>query len=234
MSFGDVHPAQQRRWAPEPISETATKSLSDSEVTKSAVDAMEPAEAQISLRDLVARFCDGDAAATDPLMAAVHRMALRYARGRLGRHSAATDAAADAAQEVCVAVLTALPRYVDRGLPFEAFVYRIAANKVADVQRSVMRGPQPVPELPESVDTSPGPEAAALAGEQADRVWSLLDRLSAQHREILTLRVAVGMSADETAQMLGMTAGAVRVAQHRALARLRSMLDTTEKAEEPL
>nr|WP_246242483.1 sigma factor [Flexivirga aerilata] len=66
-------------------------------------------------------------------MAAVHQLAERYARGKLGRFPAAVDAAADAAQEVCVAVLTALPRYADRGAPFEAFVYRIAANKVADV-----------------------------------------------------------------------------------------------------
>ena len=43
-------------------------------------------------------------------------------------------------------------------------------------------------------------------------------------REILTLRVGVGLSAEETAEALGMTAGAVRVAQHRALAKLRKTL----------
>lgn len=222
MSFGSSQPTPHAPWA--------SGSSADNDVTKSTSAAMEPAEAQIPLRDLVACACDGDAGATDKLMAVVHHIALRYARGRLGRHSTATHAAADAAQEVCVAVLTALPRYVDRGLPFEAFVYRIAANKVADVQRSVMRGPQPTDEVPESVDTAPGPEASALAGEQADRIWKLLDKLSPQHREILTLRVAVGMSADETAQALGMTAGAVRVAQHRALARLRSLLPSTGEA----
>ena len=220
MSFGGSQPTPHPRWGDE--------STPAPDVTKSASAAMDTAEAQIPLRDLVVRACGGDAAATDQLMAAVHQIALRYARGRLGRHSAATHAAADAAQEVCVAVLTALPRYADRGLPFEAFVYRIAANKVADVQRSVMRGPLPTDELPESVDTAPGPEAAALAGERADRVWKLLDRLSAQHREILTLRVAVGLSADETADALGMTPGAVRVAQHRALARLRGWLPAGE------
>lgn len=227
MSFGEVHAAPRRRWVPESVTGAALERDGSGGVTKPTVPSMEPADAQISLREMVTRFCSGDADVTDSLMAAVHQIALRYARGRLGRHSAATDAAADAAQEVCVAVLTALPRYVDRGLPFEAFVYRIAANKVADVQRSVMRGPQPVADIPESVDKAPGPEAAALAGEQADRVWALLGRLSAQHREILTLRVAVGMSAEETARALGMTSGAVRVAQHRALTRLRAILDTS-------
>ena len=227
MSFGELQPAPHRRWSHSGIGDGGT---SGARVTKPSPAAMDSSEAQIPLRDLVERACEGDEAATDQLMAFVHQIALRYARGRLGRHSAATDAAADAAQEVCVAVLTALPRYVERGLPFEAFVYRIAANKVADVQRSVMRSPQPTDEVPESVDLAPGPEAIALAGEQADRLWGLLGRLSPQHREILTLRVAVGMSAEETAQALGMTAGAVRVAQHRALARLRTLLPKTGEA----
>lgn len=227
MSFGELQPSPHRRWGDPATHDDET---SGAPVTKSAPAPMKSSEAQIPLRDLVELARDGDGAATDHLMAFVHQIALRYARGRLGRHSSATDAAADAAQEVCVAVLTALPRYVERGLPFEAFVYRIAANKVADVQRSVMRSPQPTDEVPESVDVTPGPEAVALAGEQADRLWGLLGRLSPQHREILTLRVAVGMSAEETAQALGMTAGAVRVAQHRALARLRTLLPKTGEA----
>ncbi|RNI22231.1 RNA polymerase sigma factor ShbA [Flexivirga caeni] len=186
---------------------------------------MSPANAQTSLRDLAAGARDGDADATNELMAAVHQLAVRYARGKLGRFSAAADAAADAAQEVCVAVLTALPRYSDRGAPFEAFVYRIAANKVADVQRSVIRRPAPTDEIPETVDERPGPEECALTGDESGRLWAMLDRLSPQHREILTLRVAVGLSAEETADALGMSAGAVRVAQHRALCRLRGFFD---------
>jgi RNA polymerase sigma-70 factor (ECF subfamily) len=55
----------------------------------------------------------------------------------------------------------------------------------------------------------------------ADQVRSLLDRLPDNLRELLLLRVAVGLSAEETGRALGMTPGAVRVAQHRALSRLR-------------
>lgn len=193
-------------------------------VTFSPLRPMSRSDAQVSLRDLAAAARDGDAAATNDLMAAVHQLAVRYARGRLGRFPAAADAAADAAQEVCVAVLTALPRYADRGAPFEAFVYRVAANKVADVQRGVIRRPTPTDDIPDAVDDAPGPEDHAVAGEQSGRIWALLDRLSPQHREILTLRVAVGLSAEETADALGMSAGAVRVAQHRALGRLRGFL----------
>jgi len=189
---------------------------------------MSRSDTQVSLRDLAAAARDGEAAATDELMAAVHQLAVRYARGKLGHFSAAADAAADVAQEVCVAVLTALPRYADRGAPFEAFVYRIAANKVADVQRGVIRRPTPTDQIPDAADAAPGPEDCAVADEQSARLWTLLDRLSAQHREILTLRVAVGLSAEETADALRMSAGAVRVAQHRALTRLRGLLDGGE------
>jgi RNA polymerase sigma-70 factor (ECF subfamily) len=185
---------------------------------------MSSSDAHIPLRALAVAAHEGDVAATNELMAAVHQLAVRYARGKLGRFSAAADAAADAAQEVCVAVLTALPHYSDRGAPFEAFVYRIAAHKVADVQRGVIRRPTPTDEIPDSVDDAPGPEDCAVADEQSGRLWRLLDRLSPQHREILTLRVAVGLSAEETADALDMSAGAVRVAQHRALCRLRRFL----------
>jgi RNA polymerase sigma-70 factor (ECF subfamily) len=164
-----------------------------------------------------------DRAATEELMAAVRRLAVRYARARLGRAPAASEVAQDVAQEVCVGVLAALPRYADRGLPFEAFVYRIASRKVADAQRAMMRMPVPTEELPEEPDPAADPETLALGADQATRVWALLDELPGHQRELLVLRVAVGLTARETADALGMTPGAVRVAQHRALNRLRDL-----------
>jgi RNA polymerase sigma-70 factor (ECF subfamily) len=50
----------------------------------------------------------------------------------------------------------------------------------------------------------------------------LLQLLPIKQREILVLRVVVGLSAEETAAAVGSTPGAVRVAQHRALARLKT------------
>jgi RNA polymerase sigma-70 factor (ECF subfamily) len=55
----------------------------------------------------------------------------------------------------------------------------------------------------------------------ADRARELLEHLPPNLRELLVLRVAVGLSAEDTGRVLGMSAGAVRVAQHRALSRLR-------------
>jgi RNA polymerase sigma-70 factor (ECF subfamily) len=56
-------------------------------------------------------------------------------------------------------------------------------------------------------------------------VRALLATLTPVQREILTLRIIDGLSSDDTAAVTGMTATAVRVAQHRALNRLRRHLE---------
>lgn len=123
-----------------------------------------------------------------------------------------------------MAVVAALPRWVDQGRPFTAFVYGIAAHKVADAQRRGMRDrSEAVPFLPESADIAAGPEELAVGADEAARARALLDRLPAPQREVLLLRVVAGLSAEQTAAAVGSTAGAVRVAQHRALARLRAL-----------
>ena len=129
-----------------------------------------------------------------------------------------------------MAVLTALPRYVDQGRPFAAFVYGIAGHKVADAQRAGFRDRSDVTAaLPERADEGPGPEAMAVAAAEATSAVALLDQLPPAHRELLLLRVVAGLSAEETGAALGMSPGAVRVAQHRALARLRAL--AAESAE---
>ncbi|GAA4658801.1 sigma-70 family RNA polymerase sigma factor [Kineococcus glutinatus] len=175
------------------------------------------------LQELATRALSGDQGAVADLLAAVRRLVHRYCRARLGRMPGADHAAEDAAQEVCIAVLTALPRYRDTGRPFEAFVYRIAANKVADVQRQAFRAPVPTDEVPDAPTTASGPEQLALDADDARAVSALLEQLPPKLREIVTLRVGAGMSAEETGRALDMTAGAVRVAQHRAMQRLKKL-----------
>ena len=92
-----------------------------------------------------------------------------------------------------------------------------------------MRAAVPTENLPDTADTGLGPEGRAMRNSDAATARRLLDLLPPHQRELLVLRVAVGLSAEETGAVLGMTAGAVRVAQHRALARLR-VLAVTEVA----
>lgn len=170
----------------------------------------------------------GDEPARDLLLAQVRVIVHRYCRARLGRLPGGQHAADDVAQEVCLGVLSALPGYEDRGRPFEAFVFGIAAHKVADAQRQAMRIPVPIDQLPDVADVGPGPADQVVKADEAEKARDLLDLLPPAQRELLVLRVAVGLSAEETGAVLDMTAGAVRVAQHRALARLRVLAEEAE------
>ena len=154
--------------------------------------------------------------APDRLLAAARPLVVRYCRARLG-----SGMADDVAQDVCIAVLKALPgRPPDR--PFPNFVCGIARHKVEAARKAAARQQdEPVAELPDEADPSMDPEREALRLELRERMAKLLRVLPERQREIVVLRVAVGLSAEETAEAVGSTPGAVRVAQHRALSRLR-------------
>jgi len=176
---------------------------------------------------LVGAAVDGDRKAVEDVIRWVRPLVVRYCRARVGRQEKTFASADDVAQEVCLAVLTALPSYRDQGRPFLAFVYGIAAHKVADAHRSAARNrAEPVPEIPDAPALADGPEQRAMQGELAERMTRLLGTLPDKQREILVLRVVVGLSAEETAEAVGSTPGAVRVAQHRALHKLRETLET--------
>ncbi|MEV4316072.1 sigma-70 family RNA polymerase sigma factor [Actinocrispum sp. NPDC049592] len=186
-----------------------------------------PAEAELKQRaagldSLVSAAVAGEADAIGRVIEAIRPLVVRYCRARVGRAERSFASADDVAQEVCLAVLTALPSYRDQGRPFLAFVYGIAAHKVADAHRAAARNrTEPVADVPDEPETDATPEQAAMRSDLARRLTKILDVLPSKQREIVVLRVVVGLSAEETADTIGSTPGAVRVAQHRALARLR-------------
>lgn len=166
----------------------------------------------------------GSQDAVQDLLGQVRPAVLRYASARLGRR----DVAEDVTQEVCLAVLSALPSYEDTGRPFRSFVFGIAAHKVADAHRAAYRSRDVLTDdLPEPPDDTPGPEELAVRSDEGRRAMDLLHRLPDDQAELLYLRVAAGLSAEEVGGVLGMSPGAVRVAQHRALNRLRELAGGT-------
>jgi RNA polymerase sigma-70 factor (ECF subfamily) len=177
------------------------------------------------LRELTNLAVQGDRTAIESLLGHLRPMVVRYCRARLGRVSGQYHIADDVAQEVCIAVLSALPRYRDMGRPFASFVFGIASHKVADALRSSVRSAVPTQDLPDGPDEGPGPEETVVRYIEAEHARRLLSRLPDNQRELLMLRVVSGLSAEETGNVLGMSPGAVRVAQHRALARLRAMAE---------
>ena len=178
---------------------------------------------------VVAEAVAGNRDALREVLETIRPIVVRYCRARGGTAERSGLSADDVAQEVCLAAITALPRYKDQGRPFLAFVYGIAAHKVADAHRAAARNrAEPTDVVPEQFSMEAGPEQMAIDSESSARMNRLLAVLPEKQREILILRVVVGMSAEETAEAVGSTAGAVRVAQHRALARLKAEITATE------
>lgn len=205
------------------VEPTPMRRLTPPHVTPGPRSAM--TETGNDLEGLVAAANDGDRTALNRVLAIIRPLVVRYCRARIGRQERSSASADDVAQEVCLAVLTALPGYRDQGRPFLAFVYGIAAHKVVDAHRSVARSrSEPVSDLPEELDPRDGPEQRAMNGALSVQMGQLLETLPPKQREILVLRVVVGLSAEETAEAVESTPGAVRVAQHRALSKLRTQV----------
>ncbi|PPK61710.1 sigma-70 family RNA polymerase sigma factor [Actinokineospora auranticolor] len=175
-----------------------------------------------NLDTVVAAAITGDSCATEQLLIFLRPLVVRYCRAKLGRLPHSFSSADDVAQEVCVAVFRALPTYQQLGRPFLSFVYGIAAHKIADVHRANSRDKSdPIAETPDTMSLDDGPEQITLRHELAEQTGALLRTLTQRQRDILIMRVVMGMSAQETADVVGTTAEAIRVAQHRALNRLR-------------
>lgn len=171
----------------------------------------------------VAEAVAGSRDALREVVETIRPIVVRYVRARIGATERSGLSADDVAQEVCLAAIQALPRYQDQGRPFLAFVYGIASHKVADAHRAAARNKSdPTDVVPERYSLEAGPEQMAMNSDTAARMSKLLALLPDKQREILNLRIVVGLSAEETAEAVGSTPGAVRVAQHRALARLKS------------
>lgn len=189
---------------------------------------------------VVAEAVAGDRNALREVLETIRPIVVRYCRARVGTVERSGLSADDVAQEVCLATITALPRYRDRGRPFLAFLYGIAAHKVADAHRAAGRDrAYPAETLPERWSADAGPEQMAIEADSVTRMNELLEILPAKQREILILRVVVGLSAEETAAAVGSTTGAVRVAQHLGdrppldeLARTDLLLDALAEREE--
>ncbi|WP_373307962.1 RNA polymerase sigma factor ShbA [Amycolatopsis oliviviridis] len=178
------------------------------------------------LDPLVLAAKTGDPDAVHALLAVVKPVLVRYCRARMGGRDLSYLSADDVAQEVCLAVFKLLPSYEDRGGSFLYLVRAIAANKVADAFRVVSRDrSDPVAELPEAGPVRNEPENHVLGVDLGARLGRLVAQLPRSQREVLTLRIVVGLTATETAAAVGLTPGNVRVKQHRGLMKLRELMN---------
>lgn len=144
----------------------------------------------------------------------------RYVATRL----ASSQDAEDVTEEIFLRVITNLKGYSWRGLPFGAWVFRIARNQVVShVRRQKTRGA--TAPLTEELRASDEDHVLALETELTLQVVrQAASRLPEAQRQVIALRFGAGLSVAETAQALNKTENNVKVLQHKAIARLQTMV----------
>jgi RNA polymerase sigma-70 factor (ECF subfamily) len=168
---------------------------------------------------LVARAYAGDQEAWAELYKAAYPRLIAFAHHRLG----SVDDARDAVSETMARAVKVVGRFDGHDDRFTPWLVGICRNVVADVLRARYR--RRTEPLADYASTGPAPEDGLLVDEDRKAVRAAFERLDPDERELLALRVVAGISADEVAKILGKKPGTVRMAQMRALGRLRVFVE---------
>jgi len=140
----------------------------------------------------------------------------RYVRMRVPHEQAAEDITS----QVFLTALARIDSLRSEG-SFAAWLFRVARNAVQDTYRARSTSSVEAEVLEALPDMDPGPEALALAGENAVALRALIDTLRPEQQHVLALRFGADLSATEIGAMLDKSPEAVRVALHRAIKELR-------------
>ena len=153
----------------------------------------------------------------------------RYLLVHLGNHPDAEDLTS----EVFLRAWQSLPRYHQRGVPFRAYLFRIAHNAMVDHYRQRCRLDRLSQEEDYSSSDNTGSPLQNLSGESEQlELIKILAGLRDDYRTVLILRFLSQLSPAETAVVMHRTPGAVRVLQHRALEALRQSILGKDASQE--
>ncbi len=146
----------------------------------------------------------------------------RYVALRIGDKIEAEDMT----QQVFLNALQSISSFKWKGIPFSAWLFRIAHNQVVDYFRSKKRTTVPLDESLASNDNNP-----QLVVEQKLDIEQLLlatKQLTGAQREVISLRFAGELPIAQVAKAMGKSQGAVKALQHSAIVALRKTLRVTE------
>jgi RNA polymerase sigma-70 factor (ECF subfamily) len=135
--------------------------------------------------------------------------------------------AEDLTTQVFVRMLESIGKFRWQSAPFSAWLFRIAHNLAMDHFRANKRW-QPEEEVPE-----PDPGEGSAAEEEAlqsigrQSMLELIEKLSHEQQQVLTLKFVFNFSNADAAMILDKTEGAIKSLQHRALASLQRQLSTS-------
>jgi RNA polymerase sigma-70 factor, ECF subfamily len=177
-------------------------------------------ESSAFVRQLVASAQRGDRAALEELYRLHFDRIYGYLQLSVGnRHDAE-----DLTNQTFIKMLESIDRFVWRQAPFSAWLFRIAHNLAMDHFRAGRRWqPEEEPrDEPDAVEPSAEDEAFETIG--LESMLEMIEGLSSDQRDVLTLKFVFDFSNAEVATILGKTEGAVKSLQHRALATLERSL----------
>jgi RNA polymerase sigma-70 factor (ECF subfamily) len=170
---------------------------------------------------LIARAQQGDEEAIAALYRQYVRSITRYIAYRVSDEAVVEDLTA----EVFLRMVEGLPQYRVTGAPFEAWLYRIAAARVADFYRDRQRHSEQ--ELTDILGDGRTPlELVLQQREELEELRAALAQLSEEHQTILILRFVERKSHEDVARILNKSVRAIATAQHRALKKLAELLGT--------
>ncbi len=146
------------------------------------------------------------------------------------------EEAEDLTHEVFLSAWRSMPGYKHKGFPFSSWLYQIARNKVIDHFRT-KKTAMPIDEIVQSELDIP-----ALINTEGDldlaldleKIKYAMQFLTEEHQNIIIMRFVEDMTPKEIAEILGKSEGSVRLAQHRAIHKLKSILqkNQSQKNEE--
>ncbi len=146
----------------------------------------------------------------------------RYVAIRIGDKTEAEDMT----QQVFLNALQSISSFKWKGIPFSAWLFRIAHNQVVDyLRKKAKRATVPLDES--QVSSNSNPQLVAEHRLDIDQLLSATKRLTKAQREVIALRFSGELSTAEVAKVMGKSQGAVKALQHSAIVALRKALSGT-------
>ena len=181
------------------------------------------------VRALVDRAQAGDRSALEDLYLIHFDRIYGYLHVSVGnRHDAE-----DLTTQTFLKMLESIGKFRWQSAPFSAWLFRIAHNLAMDHFRATKRW-QPEEEPPEpEPDESTSAEAGALESIGRKSMLELIEDLSPEQQQVLTLKFVFNFGNSEVATILGKTEGAVKSLQHRALVSLQKQLEKRGQSGPP-
>jgi RNA polymerase sigma-70 factor, ECF subfamily len=175
--------------------------------------------------DLVVRAKGGDQAAIERLWT-LHEEALHV---HLSRFLRDPRDVAEAAQEVFIRMIKALPDYELGAAPFRAWLFQIARNHAIDLMRSQKHSQVTDEERLDMLREATDGRGTATEGWLDDERTALaMSSLPVEQQRVLLLRFGFGFKSEEVARLVGSSPDAVRQQQSRALRKLESQLQAKD------